>query len=296
MALTRYDDQNPNISLTGTWSFATDGGYLNTYHYNNEIGASARFNFTGSSLQLYGSVNTNRSTSISVFVDNFLIGTFSQYAGSGVPSIDFTTNSLSNTEHYCRVVNNTTGLYVLDAIDIDSTGILKPYNTLTVGQVWTTPPAGMTRYDNTNSSIAYIGTGWSPDTNSGYYNNTLNATNVNGDSVKFNLIGTKFMLIGRIHPLYSGSISVYVDGINKLNASLYNSTPIDQVCYGSITGLSINEHSVQIINNTTSWMGIDAIDIDSAGLLKPYNANPPKYIIPNPLKTYHYLPFSMERL
>lgn len=145
----------------------------------------------------------------------------------------------------------------------------------TVGQSLTSPDEGWTRYDDTNSNITYSGDSWvvgSPDASN--YNSTYHYCG-NGGIARFNFTGPKFRLIGTGYSALTTAASVYIDGVLAASFSQHSTSGvIYQQLNADISGLANKEHYVSIINNSASNMAIDAVDIDSAGILKPYNTNP----------------------
>lgn len=130
----RIDNIDPNITYVGAGAWVANGTdaslWNSTGMYTNTSGGKARFNFTGTSLRLIGSLYTNRSTSVDVYIDGVLMATFSQYSGATVQRcLDFDISGLVDKEHYVEIINNVSAVYFLDAIDIGSNAYLRPYNT-----------------------------------------------------------------------------------------------------------------------------------------------------------------------
>ena len=133
----RYDDSSYILSYVGdSWGQYTDNVHYNgSVHYTFTSGDYVTFNFTGSKLRLIGSVGTAtyRSNSASIYIDGILVGIINQVGTSFAAQVlDFSIDGLSSSEHYVKIINNQTTPvkagtgYILDAIDIDSTGELKP--------------------------------------------------------------------------------------------------------------------------------------------------------------------------
>ncbi len=134
----RYDDTNSDFSYVGdSWGIHSRSGLYNgSLHYTYTEGNYVAFNFLGSKLRIIGALSTAtfRSSSASVYIDGEIVGTIKQIAGAELlQTLDFEVTGLSNTEHIVKIVNNQTiasssGVgYLFDAIDIDETGELKPY-------------------------------------------------------------------------------------------------------------------------------------------------------------------------
>jgi hypothetical protein len=145
----------------------------------------------------------------------------------------------------------------------------------TVGQVLSAPESGWERYDNTDPNITYVGSGWVDWVQDpSFYNNTLKQTSNANDSAKFNFTGCKIRLIGSTYCNKSDLINVYID--NKLVGTInqyISSGSTDRVLTFSIENLFNTEHFIVFQNTENKYFSIDAIDIDSNGILKPYNPN-----------------------
>lgn len=130
----RLNDRDQNISYIGTWTQGVaTGGWNADQTYTSTLNDKIRFNFTGTSLRIIGTINNNRSTSIGVYIDDVYKGDINQYAATVLAqALDFDITGLENKEHYVEIINNATGgygnFYSLDAIDIGATNYLRPYN------------------------------------------------------------------------------------------------------------------------------------------------------------------------
>lgn len=129
----RYDDSDAKITYVGNWGIGSSTSNPNMWNINskqtNSGGVIVQFNFTGTRIRLIGIHNTNKSTSIDIFIDGKKIETISQNGTVLYQTLDFEVINLSNNEHSLEIVNNNAGsYYLLDAIDIDENGELRPYN------------------------------------------------------------------------------------------------------------------------------------------------------------------------
>lgn len=153
----------------------------------------------------------------------------------------------------------------------------------TVGQALTSPDLGYTRYDDPNSNFTYTGSSWSTNLlgGVGLYNNTSHFSSVAGEKIQFNFTKSKLRLISQLYSNRTTSADVFIDGNKAFTFSGYlaGDTGVTQCLVMDLTNLSLGEHCVTIVNNATGGYGgilnFDAIDIDSAGALKPYNPNIP---------------------
>lgn len=129
----RINDNHPLISYEGSYSYINDNSttasYLQDTHMTTNIGDIVKFEFMGTKLRLVGAYVLNRSNSIQVYIDNVLIGTFSEYADSyGIGQrLVFEKTGLSNTRHSVKIVNqsnNSNTYFSLDAVEFDESGSL----------------------------------------------------------------------------------------------------------------------------------------------------------------------------
>lgn len=148
-----------------------------------------------------------------------------------------------------------------------------------IGEQLLQPESGWKRYDNTDSNITYIGAkqivSGSKYSNSSlmYFQPSENCT------IKFNFIGSKIRLIDTMSSNRSSNMNIKIDDINY-TFNDYSPNSIDQRLIFEKAGLLFKEHFVEISNNQKDTVyGLDAIDIDENGRLRPYNSNLYKYLI-----------------
>lgn len=123
----RYDEVNPNISYSGNWTHsAAESRYAGTESYTNTIGASANFNFVGSSLNIVCTKYNSYSATNYLYIDNVLVSTFSISGGTEFQAIVASVTGLESKEHFVSVIAGAPNFY-FDAIEITSGGQLKPY-------------------------------------------------------------------------------------------------------------------------------------------------------------------------
>ncbi|MFC9540802.1 Ig-like domain-containing protein [Lysinibacillus sp. NPDC056959] len=125
----RYDDAHPFIKYEGNWLTNSTGTfYNNTLHYADKSGAKVHFTFKGTKIRLIGFLYNNRSDKISIKIDG-ISEKFSQYGSPTTMSLDYEKTGLTESIHTVEIELNGTGVYLIDAIDIDDTGeLLDPNN------------------------------------------------------------------------------------------------------------------------------------------------------------------------
>ncbi|MCT4564517.1 MAG: cohesin domain-containing protein [Maledivibacter sp.] len=135
------------------------------------------------------------------------------------------------------------------------------------------PEDGWRRYDDENSLIELEGN-WLSQSAGGTYNGSISYNGTLDDSFKFSFHGTKFRIITCLNHNRSNNIIVKVDGSVIDNYSEYITSGDKGIAIAyEKTGLSQDEHTVEIINNTLSsnkYFSLDAIDIDEDGKLIEY--------------------------
>lgn len=140
----------------------------------------------------------------------------------------------------------------------------------TVGQQLTLPESGWKRIDNSDLLITYSGT-WANVTGSNYYNSTFAWTSDLNANIKFNFTGTRLRLIGVNDALYSNDITIVIDNVTYKMSQYKSSGTTHQVLLFDVNSLADVEHSV-VISYSDKRMSLDAVDIDSTGLLKSYSS------------------------
>ncbi len=203
----RYDDGNSAIVYTGTWVNNTINGAYNgkshhtKYNVEEAIGSKMNFDFYGTKVRLIGQYWTTDSNSIDVYIDGVFDKNISQISGSTQTRqiLNFEKIGLTEGRHTVEMVNRTKLYFVVDAIDIDSTGYLinpsvsAPILTAEAGDEqislnWSIV-SGATKYNvkrSTTASGSYMTTGTTySDTavmaGTTYYY-TVTAVNANGES------------------------------------------------------------------------------------------------------------------
>lgn len=152
----------------------------------------------------------------------------------------------------------------------------------TLGRSLTAPEPGWKRYDDAHPLIMYIGS-WVENTVSGspssgnsneMYNSKehmtkLNSAEANGSKFRFRFIGSKIRLLGSVwYENTTTQADLYIDGEFIQSISLRNtSTYGRQILYFEKLDLSDSEHTIEVINRTNWYLGLDAVDIDENGRL-----------------------------
>lgn len=133
---TRFDDTNSKILYTGIWDVESNVAYYNSQRHSliKSSAGTVTFSFYGSQLRLISSVYPGYSDKISVKIDNNPLEYFSESLGITDDNqiLVYEKKDLTMGSHTVTLTKVDTGTYmgdfILDAIDIDSTGYLLDSN------------------------------------------------------------------------------------------------------------------------------------------------------------------------
>lgn len=125
----RFDDTDSNISYKGFSFGGVDNNcYGGGFKESKVANDTAKFDFIGTKLRIISIINTNRSKNIVIKIDN-VAETFSEnYPSFAYKTLVYEKTGLSNQLHSVIITTTNTDMCDIDAIDIDDTGQLKPYN------------------------------------------------------------------------------------------------------------------------------------------------------------------------
>ncbi|ABS41377.1 discoidin domain-containing protein [Clostridium botulinum] len=128
----RYDDRNENINYIGNWRASMESGSLKwsgSNQISNIINDKIQFNFAGDKIRIIASTAPANSNNIEIKIDNNIIETINMKATNiNYQVLVYEKTGMRNKEHFLEITNLTNDYTVLDAIDIDENGELKPYD------------------------------------------------------------------------------------------------------------------------------------------------------------------------
>lgn len=135
----RIDDTNININYSGLFTSYSDPTYYNgSTRCASDPLASINFNFIGTKFRIIGTVYKAAASATPIYVDGVQVGTMNQCGAIEVePALNFEYTGLTNTNHHVKIGPAPSGYLYFDAIDIDSTGEIKPYSPIV-------PPTSLT--------------------------------------------------------------------------------------------------------------------------------------------------------
>lgn len=129
----RFEETDKNIVYIGTFNiYSSSGASEGTIKYSSSADSEIRFNFTGTSIRLIGTSNSDRSNLISITIDGQEY-TFSEHNSLLTFRVAvFEKLNLKDTVHYVVIKRkSTSGIFDLDAIDLLNGNTLFPYKKLT---------------------------------------------------------------------------------------------------------------------------------------------------------------------
>lgn len=139
----------------------------------------------------------------------------------------------------------------------------------TIGQALTAPEAGWGRLDDSDQNISYIGV-WATLTNGSMWNGSQHQSTDITSKIRFNFTGPKLRILTSVNSDRPATQTISIDNI-LYTYSEYHASPLYQILIFDIENLSNNEHYVEISRSLSGYITLDAIDIDTAGELKPYS-------------------------
>lgn len=125
----RFDDDDPSIQYLGTWKTEKiPTNYQTTTHFTYTQGVM-QLRFYGTKIRLIMNRSPAQSNGIVVTIDGNKYKSFSNYLSTTERTVlVFQETNLNPGFHTLSVVSTATGHMAIDAIDIDDTGYLVPYN------------------------------------------------------------------------------------------------------------------------------------------------------------------------
>jgi competence transcription factor ComK len=290
-----YDDIDPRITYTGSWStISMTGPYNNTSRYAS-AGSTVNFKFSGNQITYVFPTHSNRGQ-VNINIDGVDVSVFSLYSPSLVWQQTWVSPILSSGSHTITI----TGLSQL--MDVDAfivaevgptktptitptkTSTFTPTRTQTITltptttntptitrtpTISTTPtvtntPSGPVAtpgiVDDTSSFITYTG-GWSTISMAGPYNNTSRYTSA-GSTARLQFNGNQ---ITYMFPTHSnrGQARINIDGVDVAVISLYSPSLVWQQTWVSPI-LSSGTHTITI-TGLDKYIDVDAFIVAQTG-------------------------------
>jgi hypothetical protein len=225
----------------GTWTTSTIS------MLNKTLASTVSFNFTGTSLTIYGCATATQNSDVSVSVDGVKVATIVQKGKVTGYTIDYSSNTFTNGTHYVVITNNQDALYYsFEGVVLDSTGTISPFDgTVTTPTNPTNPtnPTTTTPFD----SSAFLGSFFSG------FGNLISSIFVPSDNY---FKDKTTSLLAQLQLKYGFSNDAQ-NVINKLNNPSSAVIGIDTVYMGIPLKLDIsgNDLFVTLTTKVKFWVG-----------------------------------------
>lgn len=261
----RIDDRDPHFSYTAD-AFNYMGysyNYANTSMLTTWTNAGVSFSFKGTKIRVISTTGSLNCNDVRIKIDGVEEAfTMRKPLPFVAQAMVYEKTGLEDKVHQVTIMSSATasGDFILDAIDIDSTG----YMTY-VGQTLSTPETGWQRFDDTNGKLLYSA-GWSKWTDASSSGGTFQATQTVGETLSFKFYGTKLRILSTINFDHSSNVSITIDGVTETYSDYRSAIKYKAVAYEKM-GLALGVHTVVITCTEAKYVAVDAIDIDSTGYL-----------------------------
>jgi hypothetical protein len=259
----RFEQDNALLAYRGsTWATATSSVYSgNSMRLTSGAGSGFTLYFTGTRVDWIATVGPGYGNAL-VTLDGVTTQTVSLYAAThSYQKVVYSKSGLTDGPHTLRVDRlSTPGDGGGTAINLDALDVR--------GEL--TPP--VTRFEQDNPDLRYLGSGWSTATASVYSGNSMRLTSVSGTGFSAYFTGTGIDWIASVGPGY-GNARVTIDGAATQTVSLYSATYGYQRSVFSVSGLGAGGHVLKVDRLSTPGTGggtaisIDALDVK--GMLTP---------------------------
>ena len=251
----RVDDTATSITYTGSWSAAGGrgyGDYNDNVHYTTTNGDSESLTFTGTSVSVYGELNSDQGN-VGISVDGATATTVSTTSTPRQANQILWSSPALNSGVHTVTVTKLSGTYTTtDGFGVAGTTTTPPP---------TTPPP--VRVDDTATSITYTGS-WSAAGGRGYgdYNDNVHYTTTNGDSESLTFTGTSVSVYGELNS-DQGNVGISVDGATATTVST-TSTPrqANQILWSS-PALNSGVHTVTVTKLSGTYTTTDGFSVTS---------------------------------
>ncbi|MEZ0070171.1 hypothetical protein ABIA32_006223 [Streptacidiphilus sp. MAP12-20] len=238
------NDSSSALTYTGAWTHATGrgaGDYGDDVHWASTNGDSVSYAFTGTGVDVLGP-KSSVSGHFDAYIDNTLIGTFSENAVSYTPqAVIYSARHLAPGTHTVKLVKDDSTYFQIDAVR---------------------PIANPVTLNDDNSALTYTGS-WTHKTGrgAGDYNDDVHTTSVNGDTVTLTFTGTGIDVLGPMEPI-DGTASVTLDGtqVSTIQAT-YSGAYTPQQHYWGIRDLAPGTHTLTLTKTGGSYLQIDALTV-----------------------------------
>ncbi len=237
------NDNATNITYTGAWSYSTGrgGGDLqDDVHYTLANGASASFTFTGTGVDVLGPASCC-SKNFDVYVDNQLIGRYSEYKPAYTPqSVIYSARHLAPGTHTVKLVKVDGNHFQIDGFRVVPNPVV---------------------HNDDSAQVAFTGTWTHATGRTSDYQNDVTWSGTNGDSMTITFTGTGLRVKGPMSTS-DGTAAVTVDGAPAGTISAtYSGSYIAQQTYWVTDHLDPGTHTVTITKTGGTYLQLDSFTV-----------------------------------
>ena len=245
-APTTINDTNTGLAYAGSgWNYYPNrgvGDISNDVHATSVNGDAVSYSFTGTGIK-YVTETCYDEGNVQVYIDGVLQATVNCYsAARASQQTVYSASGLTQGSHTLKLVKASGSYMLLDAL-----------------LVTTTPSTAL---NDTDSGIAYTGSGWGyyPNRGVGDISNDVHATSVNGDAASYTFTGTGIKYV--TETCYDeGNVQVYIDGVLQTTINCYSSTRQSQQTVYTASGLTQGQHTLKLVKASGSYMLLDALSL-----------------------------------
>ena len=262
----RIDKFSGNIVFSSGWvSWGNGSFYGGAMYYTNKVGAYFKFKFYGKKIRF---ISTNKITS-KILIDGVEYSSLfpsSTSINKYDTGIVYENLELNEGIHDILVTNTSGEDLLIDAIDINEEG----YVLACVGSILTEPETGWKRIDDSDEKISYIGN-WIAISDNNEYNSTMHSSVTAGDKILFYFMGNKIRIISRMCSYKENNVTKLPNIIIDDETNVFTEYSSGNLIYNRIVfennDLTNRIHRIQIINNSSRSLTLDAVDINEEGCL-----------------------------
>jgi hypothetical protein len=282
---TWVEDDDPRLRFrTGSWSYATNGSMSGrSFRYTRTPDARATIVFRGTGIAWVGPKHSSYGQA-EVFIDSVSQGVVSQYAPT-----------LQNGQVIWEIAGLDDGVHTLTIAALGTKEAVSAGYSVCVdavrvaGEVLNNPPVGLSRIEQSDSRLVYVGS-WTSGEHSSLSGGFHSYSRTRASELRVAFEGTEISWIGAKAPSY-GRAKVYLDGKYVTTVSMFSLTYEPQRVVWAATGLTNAKHEVRIVVTRTAEtdsrgyaVAMDAFE--TRGSFRQASRPVPKWLMSYPWSTF----------
>lgn len=246
------DDDDTRISYSGAgWSeFQENAPFGGAIHITYNSGDSATLKFNGGGVRFHAMVHDAQfvTDKVEIYLDGEKVKTVNLQSTGFARSLVYEAVGLEEKEHTITVKNC--------APTSGGTGLTVDYFQVLGTVEENDSVSGWIALDDTDSSVEYIGSGWSIFNESRPYGGGIHISYTVNDSAKltFSGIGVRFHAMHHNNTLVTDNAEIWLDG-NKVETVNLIDADFTRFKAYEITGLEDKEHTLEIKNGRATISG-----------------------------------------